>query len=179
MRPSGTPAGSNSYSCGGGSLYGCTAACPCTARSQRSSTAARSAVPQTISISPVTRTRAGSVCAKQPQAAITARGLSRRSRWNARIFLWSDTDVTVQVLTTTASASFVTTSCPRARANCSSACVSKRLTLQPKVKNANFINTPNNLLCFRPILPQRNEFSNPSQFIFDKPNQPWYTVTIM
>ena len=100
---------------------------------------ARSCVPQTISTSPVARTRSGSICAKQPHAAMTARGLSRRSLWNARIFLWSETDVTVQVLMMTASAPLSTISCPRSAASCESACVSNRLTLQPSVKKANFM----------------------------------------
>ena len=48
-------------------------------------------------------------------------------------------DVTVQVLTITASAPLSTISCPREAASCMSACVSNRFTLHPKVKKANFI----------------------------------------
>ena len=55
------------------------------------------------------------------------------------MFLWSDTEVTVQVLTITASASFSTISCPREAASWVSAWVSNKFTLHPRVKKANFI----------------------------------------
>ena len=83
--PLGMPAGSSSYP--GASPVCGFASRPSTAASHKSIVCARLDVPHTRSISPVARIRSGSVWAKQPQAAITACGLSLRSLWNARIFL--------------------------------------------------------------------------------------------